>query len=180
MDLNARGRVARAILSKKLTALNLLKAPQIFEPVCGWELDLLIRSTVLVVDDERFMVDLIADVLEDEGFAVIRAYDGLQATRAIHRRLPDLVITDIMMPQMDGLTLARNLRDRNDPIPVILMSAAWRELSDLDVPFLPKPFDIEEIVTLTQELTGGPFIMPAKSASQAASNQRVRQIPAAD
>jgi DNA-binding response OmpR family regulator len=158
----------------------LLKPPQTFEPACGWELDLLIRSTVLVVDDERFLVDLIADVLEDEGFAVIRAYDGLQATRAIRRRLPNLVITDIMMPRMDGLSLAHGLRNRKDPIPVILMSAARRELSDLDVPFLPKPFDIEEIVALTQELTGGPFIVPAKSASQAASNQRVRQIPAAD
>jgi DNA-binding response OmpR family regulator len=158
----------------------LRKPPQTWETDCGWELDLLMRSTILVVDDERFIVDLIADVLEDEGFAVIRAYDGLQATRAIHRRLPNLVIADIMMPRLDGLTLARTLRDRKDPVPVILMSAARRELVDFDVPFLPKPFDIDEIVALSHELTGGPYAVPAKTPSQAASNQRVRQISAGD
>jgi DNA-binding response OmpR family regulator len=124
------------------------------------------------------MVDLIADVLEDEGFAVTRAYDGLQATRAIDRRLPDLVIADVMMPHLDGLSLARRLRRRKEAIPVILMSAARRDLDDFDGRFLPKPFDLDEIVALTRELTGGPIVSHAKSESRATGAQQIRQISA--
>jgi DNA-binding response OmpR family regulator len=124
------------------------------------------------------MVDLIADVLEDEGFAVTRAYDGLQATRAINRRPPDLVIADVMMPHLDGLSLARGLRRREEAIPVILMSAARRELKDFDGTFLPKPFDLDEIVELARELTSGAVVSTTKAKSRVTGPRQARQISA--
>jgi DNA-binding response OmpR family regulator len=136
------------------------------------------RCSVLVVDDERFIVDLIADVLEDEGFSVIRAFDGVQATKAIRRRLPDLVIADIMMPYLDGVTLAQSLQKRDPPIPVILMSAGRREMPAFDGTFLPKPFDLDELVALARKLTGNTPVPATKSASQPRRAATVRRVPA--
>jgi CheY-like chemotaxis protein len=133
---------------------------------------------VLVVDDERFIVDLIADVLEDEGFVVTRAYDGLQATRAINRHLPNLVIADIMMPKMDGITLAHSLRNREEPIPVILMSASRRETPEVDAPFLAKPFDIDDVVALAHKMTDDLIPGPSTSRSETTDKRRLRQMSA--
>jgi DNA-binding response OmpR family regulator len=161
-----------------LAAPNLHKPAQTYEEAHEGKCVISSRCSVLVVDDEHFMVDLIADVLEDEGFAVTRAYDGLQATRAIDRRQPDLVIADVMMPHLDGLSLARRLRRREEAVPIILMSAARRELDDFDGPFLPKPFDLDEIVTLARELTGGPIVSTTSRESRAAGSPQTRQISA--
>jgi len=136
------------------------------------------RCSVLVVDDEQFFVDLIADVLEDEGFKVTRAYDGLQAIKAILRRLPNLVIADVMMPRMGGLALAGVLHDREDPIPIILMSAARQELSGFDGPFLPKPFDLEELVAMARDITGGPIVANVPARNQSTRATQSRQISA--
>jgi two-component system response regulator MprA len=110
---------------------------------------------VLVVDDERFMVELIADVLEAEGFEVMRANDGVQALQSVDRRRPDLVIADIYMPGLDGISLARKVRERDNPIPVILMSASRRQMTGSDVPFVAKPFNIDDLAALAREHIGG-------------------------
>ncbi len=109
------------------------------------------QRIVLVVDDERCMVDLIADVLESEGFVVKRARDGLQALKVINQSRPDLVITDVLMPGLDGISLARKIREQNQSIPIILMSASRRQLPELDVPFIAKPFDIDDLVALAHK-----------------------------
>jgi DNA-binding response OmpR family regulator len=111
----------------------------------------LVQRTVLVVDDERYLRELIADVLEAEGYAVMRAGDGLEATKAIARQRPDLVIADILMPTLDGISLARKIRERKRPIPIILMSATRRERIGLDIPFIAKPFDIDTLIALARE-----------------------------
>jgi CheY-like chemotaxis protein len=111
----------------------------------------LTQRVVLVVDDERCMVDLIADVLESEGFAVKRAGDGVQALKLIDQNRPDLVITDILMPGLDGISLARKIRGKKQPIPIILMSASRRQLTEFDVPFIAKPFNIEDLVELAHK-----------------------------
>jgi CheY-like chemotaxis protein len=110
-------------------------------------------SSILVVDDERFIVELIADVLEDEGYSVDRAFDGAQAVRVINQSRPDLVIADIMMPNVDGLELLDHVQHRPDPIPVVLMSAV-RAPRDLNTPFLPKPFDIRDLLAMVEAMTG--------------------------
>src|SRR5688500_3133411 len=82
--------------------------------------------TILVVDDEPQIVDLLTSALEDEGYQVACAYDGEQAWNLVHQQPPDLIISDVSMPRLDGLDLVRRLRRcwQLARTPVILMSAA--------------------------------------------------------
>ena len=108
-------------------------------------------TAVLVVDDERYIVDLLSDLLEDEGYQVDRAYDGVAALEQIGRHQPDLVVADVMMPRLDGLSLADEINARGLGIPIILMSAAVTPRTD-HVAFIPKPFDIEAMLGLIERL----------------------------
>ena len=108
-------------------------------------------TAVLVVDDERYIVDLLSDLLEDEGYQVDRAYDGVAALEQIGRHQPDLVVADVMMPRLDGLSLADEINARGLDIPIILMSAAVTPRTD-HVAFIPKPFDIEAMLGLIERL----------------------------
>lgn len=107
---------------------------------------------VLVVDDERHIVELVAALLEGEGLSVHRAYDGEEAWHVVARLRPDLVITDISMPRLSGIELLRRLRAVGElrRTPVILMSAVTRELEVEDASFLPKPFDIDRMLALVE------------------------------
>ena len=103
-------------------------------------------STVLIVDDEPGMVELIADLLEDEQIDVLRAYDGLEALSLVREHHPDVMVADVMMPRMWGTELCRRVKsdDATSATRVILVSAAhWAD--PVEVPadeLLPKPFDI--------------------------------------
>lgn len=102
-------------------------------------------AVVLVVDDERQIVSLLKDLLEDEGYAVRLAYDGAAALDEINAAKPDLVLSDVMMPRLDGLALYDEIRRRVADLPVILMSAAVRPKA-IDAAFVPKPFDIDHLL----------------------------------
>jgi two-component system, OmpR family, alkaline phosphatase synthesis response regulator PhoP len=79
-------------------------------------------KTILVVDDERNIVDLLRLYLEKEGFAVAAAYDGEEALVLYARHDPDLVILDLMLPKVDGLDVCREIRRRGDT-PVLMLTA---------------------------------------------------------
>jgi CheY-like chemotaxis protein len=102
------------------------------------------RRTVLIVDDDRPIVEALAGVLTEEGYQVRKAYDGLSALQEAEIQPPDLVLSDIAMPGMNGIALAERLRERR--IPVVLLSAAVADPRLADVPFVPKPFDLDLIV----------------------------------
>lgn len=107
-------------------------------------------GVVLIVDDERYIVDLLSDLLEDEGYEVLRAADGQAALDVLDRHQPDLVVADVMMPRIDGVRLLSIIREHDKELPVILMSAAVTPRMD-GVPFLPKPFDIDDLLALVEE-----------------------------
>ncbi|MDP9375285.1 MAG: response regulator [Chloroflexota bacterium] len=114
-------------------------------------------NTILIADDEEFIVDLLATLLEDEGYTVLRAYDGEQALAAVQRDHPQLIITDIMMPRMSGTELAARLRAQEDntptsSTPIILMSAVSTAASIPNTIYLPKPFDIDHVLELVKLL----------------------------
>jgi len=109
--------------------------------------------TVLIVDDEPAIVDLLSQLLEDEGYRVASAGDGLAAYEKVGEVRPDLVIADVMMPRMDGFALVDRLADGEHPVPVILMSAAV-ESRRRDVPFIAKPFDLGELLELINSYLG--------------------------
>ena len=109
------------------------------------------QQTILVADDEPIIRDFLADLLREEGYAVLTAADGRTALAAVGRTSPDLVISDVMMPGVDGVDVARSLRERG--IPVVLMTAAGRCPSLPGVTCVPKPFDLDAMLaTVDREL----------------------------
>jgi CheY-like chemotaxis protein len=107
------------------------------------------RKTVLLVDDEIAIVSLLQDTLEDAGYAVLTALNGQQALALAWEHAPDLVLTDVMMPRLDGVELARQLRadSRTRHIPILAMSAAQHPpKSDAFASILAKPFDLDHVI----------------------------------
>lgn len=108
------------------------------------------RQTVLVVDDEPAIRDLIVAVLEDEGYRALGAGSGRLALELLPVERPDLVLMDVMMPEMDGREALRRMRAAPglDQIPVVLMSAAFApdRVGLCIAAFLPKPFDLDELL----------------------------------
>lgn len=107
------------------------------------------KPVVLVVDDEPSILEIVQEVLEDEGFSVLTARDGREGLAvALHKR-PSVIITDLMMPGLNGRVLRERLmRDpRTARIPVLLMSAAYNpQPDDAFVAVIAKPFSLDELV----------------------------------
>ena len=117
-------------------------------------------AVVLVVDDEFGIVKLLEEVLGDEGHRVLIATNGRQALERAAVERPDLVLTDFMMPVMDGAALMKALA--RDPalarIPVVVMSSI-PEATVMDrcpgyAAFVAKPFNIFAVIDLVARLTG--------------------------
>ena len=104
--------------------------------------------TVLVVEDEPVIRELMSILLEDEGYAVHQAVDGLQALEMLEQHGVDLVLSDVKMPRLDGASLVHRLRSRGDAIPVVLMSAVYAEVDLPGVRFLRKPVNCEHLLTI--------------------------------
>jgi len=106
---------------------------------------------ILVVDDDPPSVKMISFLLQEEGYEVIAAANGVEALRLVEERAPDLIILDIMMPHIDGLEVCRRIRERSN-VPIIFLSAKG-ETSDrvlgLDMgadDYLAKPFEPAELL----------------------------------
>lgn len=105
---------------------------------------------ILVVDDEPRMIGFIRMNLELEGYQVIEAHNGLEALEAIRTQLPDLVLLDVMMPQLDGFETLRMLREFSS-IPVIMLTAKGEEddkVYGLELgadDYVTKPFSSREL-----------------------------------
>ena len=109
------------------------------------------KETVLVVDDDREIVGAIALALEKEGYRVLRAYDGMEALD--HALDPELrlILMDVMMPRLDGLSAVLRIRERRN-LPIIVLSAKSEEsdkvlgLSMGSDDYVTKPFSTQELV----------------------------------
>ncbi len=112
------------------------------------------KRQVLVVEDEEEIVRLISFHLEKEGYAVLSAFSGTEALNLAFEHLPDLIILDIMLPEMDGLEVCRRLRgsDQAASIPILILSARKEELDrvlGLEMgadDYMIKPFSVRELV----------------------------------
>jgi CheY-like chemotaxis protein len=118
-------------------------------------------ALVLVVDDEFGIVKLLEEVLEDEGHQVLVATNGRQALERAAKATPALVITDFMMPVMDGAELIKAMAadEQLAKVPVILISsvpeAMIAERISGYTAFVRKPFNIFDLIDLVAELSGG-------------------------
>ena len=105
---------------------------------------------ILVVDDEALLVKGIRFNLLNEGYEVITGSDGLEALRLVQEQNPDLVVLDVMMPNMDGMTACAKIREFSD-IPIILLTAKTDDMDKLmgfdhgADDYLTKPFNILEL-----------------------------------
>ncbi len=108
-------------------------------------------STILVVDDERNIVQLARLYLDKEGFRVEAAYDGAEALEKAKALRPDLIILDIMMPEVDGLSVCKELRKTSN-VPVIILTARGDDVDrivGLELgadDYVTKPFNPRELV----------------------------------
>ncbi len=107
-------------------------------------------ATVLVVDDEPIVRDVVVRYLEREGYATLEAGDGNDARRLVERESPDLVVLDVMLPGADGLELCRWIRSRSE-LPVIMLTARGEEadrIVGLELgadDYVTKPFSPREL-----------------------------------
>jgi two-component system, OmpR family, response regulator VicR len=114
---------------------------------------------ILVVDDELAITESLCDVLADAGHEAIAAGNGQEGLEVFEKKKPDLVVADVMMPQLDGRQMVRAIRSRPEgrDVPIILMSAAHGIAKDdgggHDL-FLKKPFGLDEFLGHVSRLTG--------------------------
>ncbi len=109
------------------------------------------QKTVLVVDDEKPIVDILVYNLKKEGYNTLEANDGEEAVRLVIEKKPDLVLLDIMLPKMDGLTVCKRIR-HNYNIPIIMLSAKDEEIDKIlglelgADDYITKPFSVRELI----------------------------------
>jgi CheY-like chemotaxis protein len=114
-------------------------------------------TTLVVVDDELLVTDFLTFLLEGQGYAVHAAADGKEALALIDRVRPALVITDLMMPIMSGLELARALRQNSElsGLPIILCTAVAEPVTQQEQhlfnAILKKPYAGERIISLVAQ-----------------------------
>ncbi len=110
------------------------------------------KYRILVVDDERRMVGFIRLNLEQDGFEVIEAYNGTEALERLRDSLPDLILLDVMMPDIDGFEVLRTIREVSQ-VPVIMLTAKGEEddkIKGLELgadDYVTKPFSPRELVS---------------------------------
>ena len=111
-------------------------------------------ANIVVVDDEKIVADLCAAILRRSGHKVSIAHDGEEGLRLIHQLLPDVVVSDIRLPGIDGHQLARAMKAQSSTtqIPVLLMSGhSFAEKNSCDA-FVAKPFCVPEFLATVQTL----------------------------
>jgi two-component system alkaline phosphatase synthesis response regulator PhoP len=115
---------------------------------------------ILVVDDDRSIVKVLAGYLEQAGFAVLAAHDGETALHLLRRDRPELVILDLMMPRRDGWEVTRIIRSDKDlaSTPIIMLTARFEDtdkIAGLELgadDYVTKPFNAREVVTRVKAL----------------------------
>lgn len=103
------------------------------------------EKTILVVDDQQLIRFAIAEYFGEFGFNVVMARDGEEALVKLNSCTPDLVITDMTMPNLDGRALVAALNARLPLLPLILMSGDPQSLERQNVPTIQKPFEFGEL-----------------------------------
>lgn len=116
------------------------------------------KPSILLVEDEENLHEALRLNLDLEGYEVTSAYDGAAAMTAVQNEYFDLIIMDIMLPEMDGITVTQNIRLTNNEVPILILSAKNSSadrvlgLKKGADDYLTKPFNLEELLLRVQKL----------------------------
>ena len=121
--------------------------------------DLTGQGTILLVEDEEGLRSLNARGLRSRGYSVIEASNGIEALEALEEKegAVDLVVSDVVMPEMDGPTLLKTMRGKNPDLKIIFVSGYAEDAFEKSLPenqqfaFLPKPFTLSQLVAAVKE-----------------------------
>jgi two-component system, cell cycle sensor histidine kinase and response regulator CckA len=168
-----KGTIFRIFLPRYVPGADEVEAPQLLETtapaiVAAGEMhaaatDLTGRGTILLVEDEEGLRALNARGLQSRGYTVIEAGNGIEALQEMEKRggEVDIVVSDVVMPEMDGLALMRELKKRKPDIKIIFVSGYAEDAFDKNLPdqtqfnFLPKPFTLKQLVRVVKETMAG-------------------------
>lgn len=113
---------------------------------------------ILLVDDEEMIVESIEFALSQEGYEVVKAFDGQEALQQVQLSKPNLIVLDLMLPKLSGLEVCRLLRREQNDVPIIMLTAKGEEIDrviGLEVgadDYLIKPFSLRELVARIKAL----------------------------
>ena len=114
------------------------------------------KRKILIVDDETDLLDILRHIFSQKGWSVATAKDGRSALELVSEFEPDVVLTDVSMPHMNGIDFLKAMFNRNSEIPVIFLSA-FRDLNSMQLAwsygafdFLDKPFDADKMLQLAE------------------------------
>src|SRR5687767_11446001 len=116
------------------------------------------KASILLVEDEENLHEALKLNLELEGYEVSSAYDGASALKAVHGEYFDLIILDVMIPEMDGIHVTESIRLTNNEVPILILSAKNTSadrvlgLKKGADDYLTKPFNLEELLLRVQKL----------------------------
>ncbi|MCW2937451.1 MAG: DNA-binding response regulator [Actinomycetia bacterium] len=116
------------------------------------------NARILVVDDEPAVRESLVSSLTFEGYETVEASDGVEALEQVEKEKPDLVVLDVLMPRLDGLTACRRLRTSGSNVPVLMLTArdmVGDRVSGLDAgadDYLVKPFELDELLARIRAL----------------------------
>lgn len=115
------------------------------------------QRSILVVDDELLIRDLLYDFFNSQGWEIKVAESGAKAMQIVDSEQIDLVLTDIRMPEMDGLTLTKQIKDNHPELPVVVMTGfpsvdtAVEALRNKVVDYIVKPFNINKLYKMIEK-----------------------------
>ena len=170
-----KGAIFRIFLPRHVPAADEVEVPQLPETTApaiataaAGEIrapatDLTGRGTILLVEDEEGLRALNARGLQSRGYTVIEAGNGIEALQELEKQggEVDIVVSDVVMPEMDGLALMKELKKRKPDIKIIFVSGYAEDAFDKNLPdqtqfnFLPKPFTLKQLVRVVKETMAG-------------------------
>ena len=129
---------------------------------------------ILIVDDEDDILELLDVILSDEGHRVVSASNGVEALRVLAEEKVDLILTDIRMPQMNGIELLTELKNQGHHPPIVFVSG-YSDISEEEAyalgvsRFIFKPFEVKTILQTVRDLLG-----PTSANQEVASSSEIQ------
>lgn len=140
------------------------------------------QRTVLIVDDEKSIVDILKFNLENSGYQTLCAYDGLEGLKLARENNPDLILLDIMLPHIDGFEVCKTLRAEGSNIPIIMITAREEEtdkIFGLELgadDYITKPFSVRELLARVKANMRRAVTAEAPAVESSGEVQRFREL----